>query len=59
MPAPIEGWTTGAVVWTVTSGAGVLRGATGLITSNFTVSARGEVIDHHVARLYLTDMRAP
>jgi hypothetical protein len=55
MPAPIEGWTSGAVIWTVTSGAGAFRGATGLITSNFTVSARGEVIDHHVARLYLPE----
>ena len=53
-PAPIEGWTSGAVMWTVTGGAGAFRGARGLITSNFTVSAHGEVIDHHVARLYLT-----
>ena len=52
-PAPIDGWTSGAVTWTVTSGAGAFRGATGLITSNFTVSARGDVIDHHVARFYL------
>lgn len=52
-PAPIEGWTSGAVMWTVTGGGGLFRGARGLITSNFTVSARGEVVDHHVARLYL------
>jgi hypothetical protein len=52
-PAPIEGWTSGAVVWIVTGGAGAFRDARGLITSNFTVSAQGEVIDHHVARLYV------
>jgi hypothetical protein len=52
-PAPIPGWTSGAVMWTITGGAGAFAGATGLITSNFTVSAQGEVIDHHVARLYV------
>jgi hypothetical protein len=40
-------------MWTVTGGRGRFEGATGLITSNFTVSAQGEVIDHHVARLYV------
>ena len=53
-PAPIEGWTSGAVMWTVTGGRGTFAGAQGLITSNFTVSAQGVVVDHHVARLYLT-----
>jgi hypothetical protein len=52
-PAPLEGWTSGAVTWTVTGGRGTFSGAKGLITSNFTVSAQGVVIDHHVARLYL------
>jgi hypothetical protein len=53
-PAPLEGWTSGAVMWTVTGGRGMFTGAKGLITSNFTVSAQGVVVDHHVARLYLT-----
>ena len=52
-PAPLPGWTSGAVMWTVTGGRGTFAGATGLITSNFTVSAQGVVVDHHVARLYL------
>ncbi len=52
-PAPREGWTSGAITWTVSGGHGALSGARGLITSNFTVSAQGEVVDHHVARLYL------
>jgi len=53
--SPIAGWTRGAVMWTVTGGDGLFAGAQGLITSNFAVSAQGEVVDHHVARLYLRD----
>jgi hypothetical protein len=52
-PAPRAGWVVGGVVWTITSGDGAFAGARGLITSNFTVSADGEVIDDHFARLYL------
>jgi len=52
-PAPTPGAVYGAVVWTVTGGAGRFAGARGLITSNFAVSAAGEVVDHHVARLLL------
>jgi hypothetical protein len=50
---PIDGWVHGAVIWTITGGEGHLAEARGLITSNFVASAQGEVIDHHVARLYL------
>ena len=52
-PAPAAGWVVGGVVWTITAGDGAFAGARGLITSNFTVSADGEVIDHHVTRLFL------
>jgi hypothetical protein len=52
-PAPRPGWSVGGVLWTVTAGDGVFAGAGGLITSNFTVSADGEVVDNHFARLYL------
>lgn len=52
-PSPIAGVTVGAVIWTVTAGEGAFRGARGLITSSFTVDADGEVVDHHIARLYL------
>jgi hypothetical protein len=52
-PSPIAGSTAGAVIWTVTAGEGAFRGARGLITSSFTVDAAGEVVDHHIARLYL------
>ena len=53
--SPIAGWTRGAVMWTVTGGDGLFAGAQGLITSNFAVSLDGEVVDHHVARIYLRD----
>jgi hypothetical protein len=52
-PSPVAGRTMGAVIWTVVGGEGAFRGAHGLITSSFTVSTDGEVIDAHVARLYL------
>jgi hypothetical protein len=52
-PAPTPGAVYGAVVWTVTGGDGRFAGARGLITSNFAVSATGDVVDHHVARLLL------
>ena len=52
-PAPRAGWVVGGVLWTITTGDGAFAGARGLITSNFTVSADGEVIDDHFTRLYL------
>ena len=52
-PAPLPGWVVGGVVWSITAGDGAFAGARGLITSNFTVSADGEVIDDHFTRLYL------
>ena len=53
--SPRTGWTSGAVMWRVTGGDGIFAGAQGLITSNFTVNASGEVVDYHVARLYLPE----
>ena len=52
-PSPVAGCQRGAVIWTVTGGEGRFAGARGVITSNFTVSAAGEVVDDHFARLYL------
>jgi hypothetical protein len=52
-PAPRAGWVMGGVVWTITAGDGAFAGGGGLITSNFTVSADGDVVDNHVTRLYL------
>ncbi len=52
-PSPVAGLVHGAVVWEVTGGDGAFAGARGLITSNFTVDAGGEVIDDHLAHLFL------
>jgi hypothetical protein len=52
-PSPKAGWVVGGVLWNVTRGDGCFADARGLITSNFTVSADGDVVDNHVARLYL------
>jgi hypothetical protein len=52
-PSPMPGWVHGAVMWSVTGGDGWFTGATGLITSNFIVSADGEVVDNHFTRIYL------
>ena len=51
--SPVEGMQRGAVVWEVTGGDGRLAGAHGLITSNFTVNAQGEVVDDQFARLFV------
>lgn len=43
----------GTVMWQVDGGEGQFEGATGLITSNFTVGEAGEVVDHHFGLLHL------
>ena len=52
-PGPIPGTTVGAVMWRITEGTGSFAGARGLITSNFAVSADGDVVDGHFARIAL------
>ena len=52
-PSGMHGLQRGAVVWEVTGGAGQFASATGLITSNFTVGAKGDVVDNHYVRLFL------
>jgi hypothetical protein len=42
----------GAVIWQVEGGEGQFKGAQGLITSNFTISAAGEVTDHHTGVIF-------
>jgi hypothetical protein len=49
----MTGLQRGAVIWEVTEGDGQLRGAQGLITSNFSVGPGGEVVDDQFARLFL------
>lgn len=52
-PSPLPGTQWGAVIWRITDGEDEFRGATGFITSNFTVSANGEVVDNHYVRMVL------
>lgn len=52
-PSPVADIQRGAVMWEVTGGEGRLTGAQGLITSNFTVGAQGEVVDNQFARLFV------
>jgi len=51
--SPMPDVQRGAVIWEITGGDGRFRGAQGLITSNFTVGAKGDVVDDHFVRLYL------
>jgi hypothetical protein len=52
-PAPEGDGMAGSIIWKIDSGEGQLAGASGLITSNFTVSSSGEVVDNHVGLIYL------
>jgi hypothetical protein len=42
----------GAVMWRVEGGEGQFEGASGLITSNFTVGESGEVVDNHFGLIF-------
>ena len=50
-----DGLTHGAISWKIDSGSGPLAGATGIITSNFTVSGAGEVVDNQWGVLFTSD----
>jgi hypothetical protein len=54
-PSGIEGLQRGGVLWEVTGGTGQFAGATGVITSNFSVSSEGKVVDNYFAVLYLPE----
>ncbi len=43
----------GTVVWDIDGGSGRFSGATGRISSNFTVTRDGDVDDEHVGRIFL------
>ena len=43
----------GTVMWQIDRGEGQFAGASGLITSNFTVGEAGEVVDHHFGLIYV------
>jgi hypothetical protein len=40
-------------MWRVESGEGQFAGARGLVTSNFTLSAAGEVTDNHFGLIFV------
>ena len=44
---------SGAVMWRVDSGEGQFAGASGYITSNFTLSDTGEVTDNHFGVIFV------
>lgn len=52
-PSPDPKLSTGAVIWRIDGGDGQFEGATGLITSNFSVSDTGEVTDNHFGVIFL------
>ena len=52
-PSPILGLQRGSVIWRITEGEGDLTGAEGYITSNFTLSAEGDVVDNQCIRLFV------
>lgn len=43
----------GSVIWKIESGEGQFAGASGLITSNFTIRDGGEVVDNHFGLIFL------
>ena len=54
-PSAEDGLTHGGISWKVDGGTGPLAGATGIITSNFTVSGAGEVVDNQWGVLFVGD----
>ena len=54
-PSAQDGLAQGGIVWQVDGGTGPLAGATGIVTSNFTVSGDGEVVDNQWGVLFVAD----
>ena len=52
-PSAESGLQHGAVIWQVERGEGQFAGASGLITSNFSVRATGEVTDNHFGVIFV------
>ena len=51
-PSPVADLQCGAVIWRITGGEGEFQGASGHITSNFSVNANGEAVDNNYARIF-------
>lgn len=52
-PSPNPGLRRGTVTWELDGGRGRFAGASGRITSNFTVTEEGEVADEHLGLIFL------
>ena len=52
-PCADPGLTHGGICWKIDSGTGIFDGATGIITSNFTVSGSGAVVDNQWGVIFL------
>ena len=51
--SPLPGLQYGSVIWNITQGEGEFADAKGYITSNFTLSAEGEVVDNQCIRIFM------
>ena len=52
-PCADSNLTHGGICWQIDAGTGIFNGATGIITSNFTVSSTGEVVDSQWGVIFL------
>lgn len=52
-PSPQDGLNHGSIMWRVDGGDGQFQGATGIITSNFTLSSDMQVTDHHFGVIWV------
>lgn len=52
-PVGDDGLMQGGIVWKVEGGSGMFEGATGIITSNFSVDGAGDVTDYHVGVIHV------
>jgi hypothetical protein len=57
-PSPNPGVRQGTVTWELDGGSGRFAGASGRITSNFTVTDDGDVADDHLGVIFLTTERS-
>ena len=52
-PSAIANLMAGGVIWQISGGEGEFEGASGFITSNFTVNETGELADNQYVRIFL------
>ena len=52
-PSAIPNLMSGGVIWQISGGDGEFQGASGFITSNFTVNETGDLADNQYVRIFL------